>query len=296
MKILIVENEIYLAGSMASKLADFGYDCEIAKSVKEALKFENFDVVLLSTTLPGQDFYPVIEKFKSSIIILLIAYINSDTVIKPIQAGAVDYILKPFMIEELVRKIRHFEEFKGFKNEIKNYENYINFTLKDYEIPCFEAKKIKFPLLLKSSKNGYSDKFIFNYVKAGNLPFLFLGKACFSELEKALAQSGDELIYITNLEELKEDEKEKILELCKKKKVAIQTSDFAQSAPFEELELSVRDKNFDIGEIVTIDEYIKYITVNYQDKFPDTELSKKLGISRKSLWEKRKKYDVSKKK
>ena len=254
MKILIVENEIYLAGSMASKLADFGYDCEIAKSVKEALKFENFDVVLLSTTLPGQDFYPVIEKFKSSIIILLIAYINSDTVIKPIQAGAVDYIQKPFMIEELVRKIRHFEEFRGFKNEIKNYENYINFALKDYEIPCFEAKKIKFPLLLKSSKNGYSDKFIFNYVKAGNLPFLFLGKACFSELEKALAQSGDELIYITNLEELKEDEKEKILELCKKKKVAIQTSDFAQSAPFEELELSIRDKNFDIGAIITIEE------------------------------------------
>ena len=296
MKILIIENEIYLAGSMASKLADFGYDCEIAKSVKEALKFENFDVVLLSTTLPGQDFYPVIEKFKSSIIILLIAYINSDTVIKPIQAGAVDYIQKPFMIEELVRKIRHFEEFRGFKNEIKNYENYINFALKDYEIPCFEAKKIKFPLLLKSSKNGYSDKFIFNYVKSNKTPFLFLGKACFSELEKALAQSGDELIYITNLEELKDDEKEKILELCKKKKVAIQTSDFAQSAPFEEFELSIRDKNFDIGEIVTIDEYIKYIIVNYQDKFPDTELSKKLGISRKSLWEKRKKYDVSKKK
>lgn len=296
MKILIVENEIYLAGSMASKLADFGYDCEIAKSVKEALKFENFDVVLLSTTLPGQDFYPVIEKFKSSIIILLIAYINSDTVLKPIQAGAVDYIQKPFMIEELVRKIRHFEEFRGFKNEIKNYENYINFALKDYEIPCFEAKKIKFPLLLKSSKNGYSDKFIFNYVKAGNLPFLFLGKACFSELEKALAQSGDELIYITNLEELKEDEKEKILELCKKRKVAISTSDFAQKAPFEELELSQPDKNFNIDEIVTIDEYIKYIIVNYQDKFPDTELSKKLGISRKSLWEKRKKYDVSKKK
>ena len=296
MKILIVENEIYLAGSMASKLADFGYDCEIAKSVKEALKFENFDVVLLSTTLPGQDFYPVIEKFKSSIIILLIAYINSDTVIKPIQAGAVDYIQKPFMIEELVRKIRHFEEFRGFKNEIKNYENYINFALKDYEIPSFEAKKIKFPLLLKSSKNGYSDKFIFSYVKANKTPFLFLGQACLAELEKALAQNGDELIYITNLEKLKEDEKEKILELCKKKKVAIQTSDFTQSAPFDELELSIKDKNFDIGEIVTIDEYIKYIIVNYQDKFPDTELSKKLGISRKSLWEKRKKYDVSKKK
>ncbi|MEA1917106.1 MAG: helix-turn-helix domain-containing protein, partial [Campylobacterota bacterium] len=31
-------------------------------------------------------------------------------------------------------------------------------------------------------------------------------------------------------------------------------------------------------------------------KFPDTELSKKLGISRKSLWEKRKKYGISKQK
>ena len=101
---------------------------------------------------------------------------------------------------------------------------------------------------------------------------------------------------MTNLEELKQEEKEKILEICKKKKVAISTSDFAQKAPFDELELSGRDKNFNIDEIVTIDEYIKYVIVNYQDKFPDTELSKKLGISRKSLWEKRKKYDVSKKK
>ena len=101
---------------------------------------------------------------------------------------------------------------------------------------------------------------------------------------------------MTNLEELKQEEKEKILEICKKKKVAISTSDFAQKAPFDELKLSLANKDFSIDEIVTIDEYIKYIIVNYQDKFPDTELSKKLGISRKSLWEKRKKYDVSKKK
>jgi len=104
-----------------------------------------------------------------------------------------------------------------------------------------------------------------------------------------------EAIELMDIKEL-QDRPVQYLSYGQKKKVAIQTSDFAQSAPFEELELSVRDKNFDIGEIVTIDEYIKYIIVNYQDKFPDTELSKKLGISRKSLWEKRKKYDVSKKK
>ena len=44
------------------------------------------------------------------------------------------------------------------------------------------------------------------------------------------------------------------------------------------------------------DDYVKFIVNSFQYKFPDTELSKKLGISRKSLWEKRKKYGLFKKK
>ncbi|ELZ2554179.1 hypothetical protein TX752_000401, partial [Campylobacter coli] len=56
------------------------------------------------------------------------------------------------------------------------------------------------------------------------------------------------------------------------------------------------EKNIDSNQILTIDEYVKYIILNYQNVFPDTDLSKKLGISRKSLWEKRKKYEISKKK
>ena len=34
--------------------------------------------------------------------------------------------------------------------------------------------------------------------------------------------------------------------------------------------------------------------INFQDKFSDTKLSEKLGISRKSLWEKRKKFGIEK--
>ena len=52
----------------------------------------------------------------------------------------------------------------------------------------------------------------------------------------------------------------------------------------------------DQGDILCIDDYVKYVICNFQNKFPDTELSKKLGISRKSLWEKRKKYGINKKK
>lgn len=51
-------------------------------------------------------------------------------------------------------------------------------------------------------------------------------KACFSELEKALAQSGDELIYTTNLEESKKRMKRENFRALQKEKVAIQISDF----------------------------------------------------------------------
>ena len=47
--------------------------------------------------------------------------------------------------------------------------------------------------------------------------------------------------------------------------------------------------------ILTINDYVKVIVLKFQSKYPDTELSKKLGISRKSLWEKRKKFGIEKK-
>jgi biotin operon repressor len=50
------------------------------------------------------------------------------------------------------------------------------------------------------------------------------------------------------------------------------------------------------NNIMTINDYVKMMVLSYQSKYPDTELSKKLGISRKSLWEKRKKLGIEKKK
>jgi len=62
------------------------------------------------------------------------------------------------------------------------------------------------------------------------------------------------------------------------------------------LEINTDNKLYDQNEILTIDDYVKFIVNSFQYQFPDTELSKKLGISRKSLWEKRKKYGIFKKK
>ena len=98
MKILVIENEIYLAQSITAKLGQFGFVCEMISSVEEALKFDSADIILLSANIPAQNFYPVIEKFRHSIIIMMIPYVNDDTVTNPLKASATDYIIKRFMI------------------------------------------------------------------------------------------------------------------------------------------------------------------------------------------------------
>jgi transcriptional regulator with PAS, ATPase and Fis domain len=89
--------------------------------------------------------------------------------------------------------------------------------------------------------------------------------------------------------------------LCNEKFEVLRESAICFSDKIEDVEhpvIEIKNENnvFDKGEILPIEDYVKFIVLNYQDKYPDTELSKKLGISRKSLWEKRKKYDIVKKK
>ena len=276
MRVLIIENEIYLAQSIASKLENLGYECEIARSAAEAMKGEpeqrakeggkdvHFDVVLLSSAFAGDDTLKIIQKFKDSVVILLITYISNDTVSIPIKAGASDYIQKPFMIEELVRKIKHFEEFRRLQTFIKTYQDYLNYH--------------------------------FKAVSALNLSFKYVPLEPGIDVEAIAAANPRTLLYFSNFQILRQEAKNQIVSLAAKRKLIASSTNPNEETLMETLNITSDEKNFQIDEILTIDDYIKHIIVNYQDKYPDTELSKKLGISRKSLWEKRKKYDVAKKK
>ena len=308
MRVLIIENEIYLAQSIASKLENLGYECEIARSAAEVMKSEpeqrakeggkdvHFDVVLLSSAFAGDDTQKIIHKFKDSVVILLITYISNDTVSIPIQAGASDYIQKPFMIEELVRKIKHFEEFRRLQTFIKTYQDYLNYHFKAVSALNFDFKRIKLPLLIKCNKMINADNFVFEYAKALNLSFKYVPLEPGIDVEAIAAANPRTLLYFSNFQILRQEAKNQIISLAAKRKLIASSTNPNEEAPMETLNIASDEKNFQIDEILTIDDYIKHIIVNYQDKYPDTELSKKLGISRKSLWEKRKKYDVVKKK
>ena len=293
MKIIIVENELYLAQSIASKLTENGFETEIYSSIKEAMQSSG-DVYLLSTNLPGQNVAPLITQFKEKIIILMVSYINNDTVGEPLKLGAKDYIVKPFMIEELLRKIEHYQEYQDLKKHTRLYQEYMENLLQEIETD-FDIDSITTPLVIQTNYQRLVDKVVFEYAKRHDrlMTFIPLGNPEWkNKLQEASTKS---LLYITEIHTLKKADREYLFETIQSRDFILCSTDELES-PYDTIELNTDSKLYDQNEILTIDDYVKFIVNSFQYKFPDTELSKKLGISRKSLWEKRKKYGLFKKK
>ena len=293
MKIIIVENELYLAQSISAKLNEIGFDTEIYSSIKEALNSKG-DVYLLSTNLPGQNCTPLISQFKDKIIILMVSYINNDTVSQPLKQGAKDYIVKPFMIEELIRKIEHYKEYQELKQQNRLFNDYTQNLLKDISID-FKVEKMTLPIVILTNYSKLVDKIVFAYMDINNRVLDYIPLTDNNWKEKIKSRQSCSLLYISDLQVLKKSERDQLFGLIDGCEFIISTTSNIET-PYDSIELRTESKLYDQNEILTIDDYVKFIVNSFQYKFPDTELSKKLGISRKSLWEKRKKYGIFKKK
>ncbi len=295
MKILIIENEIYLAQSIAAKLGELGHVCDMTSSSKDALRNIPYDVILLSTNINNQDFYPVIEAYKDAVVILMVSYISNDTVSKPLQAGAKDYILKPFMIEELIRKIEHFQDYERLKRQNQTYERYLKHTFDAVNIE-HKSEALERPLFIACNYQKHADAFAFRYAESQNKTLHFISLTSPKFLQEIASIPASTVIYVSDFQTMKKADRKPFLDLIDAREVIISSTDSIEGIDYDIIEIKNDDNVFEQGDILPIEDYVKYIVLNYQYKFPDTELSKKLGISRKSLWEKRKKYGLIKKK
>jgi len=293
MKIIIVENELYLAQSIAAKLGENGFETETFSSIKEAMK-SNGDAYRLSTNIPGQDTSPLIKAFKDKIIILMVNYINNDTVSQPLKLGAKDYIVKPFMIEELMRKIEHYQEYQQLKKRTELYQEYMDNLLCEIKTDdCTD--QLCTPLVIQTNYQRLVDKVVFEYAQNEGMLLCFVPLTEKTWKDKIANSPSSAILYITEINTLKKADREFLLEELKSYEF-IMCSTEELECEFDTITLNTDSKLYDQNEILTIDDYVKFIVNSFQYKFPDTELSKKLGISRKSLWEKRKKYELFKKK
>jgi len=294
MKIIIIENELYLAQSIASKLNDNHFKTEIYSTIKDALSSKG-DVYLLSTNLPGQNHAPLIKKFSDKIIILMVSYINNNTVSEPLKLGAKDYIVKPFMIEELLRKIEHYKEFQELRQKSILFQKYTSNLLKDIEHD-YNIEQLNPPVVISSNYQRLADKIVFAYAQKVNQILIFVSVYNENWKEQIDSSTDNNLMYITDVDTLKKSEKETLFKLLENCNNFIISTTANIDSPYESISIMSDSKLYDQNEILTIDDYVKFIVKSFQYQFPDTELSNKLGISRKSLWEKRKKYGIFKKK
>ncbi len=112
-KILVVEDDDLLNKTLTYNLISEGYDTSSALNANTAaglLDHTEYDLVLLDISLPDGSGYDLCRMIKpekpDTLVIFLTANDQESDQIRGYEAGAVDYITKPFSIGALLRKIR----------------------------------------------------------------------------------------------------------------------------------------------------------------------------------------------
>ena len=113
MRILVVEDEPAIAAGITSALETSGYQTHVASDGEDAWFLgdtEDFDLVVLDLGLPKMDGLTVLKRWRGAgrqvPVLILTARGAWPERVEGIDAGADDYLAKPFQIEELLARVR----------------------------------------------------------------------------------------------------------------------------------------------------------------------------------------------
>ena len=113
MRVLLVEDDPMIGNAVHGALNDASWAADWVKdgnSALTALRTQHYDLVLLDLGLPGRDGLEVLRSIRSQPTTLPVLIVTArdalDDRIAGLDAGADDYILKPFEISELLARMR----------------------------------------------------------------------------------------------------------------------------------------------------------------------------------------------
>lgn len=112
-RILIVEDESRIAAFLQKGLKKYGFTTAIAEDGDQAILMAqsgDFDLLLLDLGLPGKDGWTVLRELRDQgkrfPVIIVTARDDERDRVAGLEAGANDYITKPFRFEELLARVR----------------------------------------------------------------------------------------------------------------------------------------------------------------------------------------------
>lgn len=113
MKILVVEDESKTAGYLRKGLSESGFTVDVAENGEDGLDLSrtgDHDLIVLDVMLPGRDGWSVLAALRASgkqtPVLFLTARDAVEDRVRGLQAGADDYLVKPFAFAELLARVR----------------------------------------------------------------------------------------------------------------------------------------------------------------------------------------------
>ena len=131
---------------LGGMLEQYGYEIRVATNGNQAyssIKMLPPDLVLLDIHMPGLDGYELCEKLKQDIalvdipVIFISALSETYNKVKGFELGAVDFIVKPFELEEVKMRVKTHMKLRQQMQEIKSN----NKSMVDRELRIIELKK-----------------------------------------------------------------------------------------------------------------------------------------------------------
>ncbi len=113
MRVLVVEDDVKVAGAVRAGLSGEGYEVVVSRSGEDGFfraTTEPFDAVLLDLGLPGRDGIEILTALRGrGIVVPVLVLTARDAIedrVRGLDAGADDYLVKPFAFAELLARLR----------------------------------------------------------------------------------------------------------------------------------------------------------------------------------------------
>ena len=150
-RVLLVDDEERFVQNLAKLLRGRGFEVSTAfdgaAGVASVEKSERFDVVLLDVKMPGMDGIEALRKIKEASpdteVVMLTGHANVETGIAAMREGALDYLMKPCDIEDLVAKINEAHEVEDIRRHPVLWPRHV---VKEITGPSFVRLEIEDPL------------------------------------------------------------------------------------------------------------------------------------------------------
>ena len=131
-KVLVVDDEFDIRDLLSRFLTEEGYEVILASNGEEAIELaerENPQVILLDIMMPGIDGIETCKRLKAEektrFIPVIMATVLWDTYAEAIDAGAEDFVTKPFHLAELSFRVQSIRRVRYLTNELERAVAYI---------------------------------------------------------------------------------------------------------------------------------------------------------------------------